>query len=209
MRLIPGKTKVSTELFKGVKIMDMVVAAIAVGLIFLIISSTLPGKLYFCIGVGLIAAILLVRFDVEPNYAYILHILKYLSRNQLFLKDYKDNKKAADIKKVLPYTGINEGFIEYGGEYYGAAIEIPPVEFRFFSPYRRVNSIESGVGRVLRSISGNYSAEIVKLERPVSYDAYIANEYEKLDELRKSYEQCMMKEDEFKARTEVMFDRIN
>ncbi|MBP5306060.1 MAG: hypothetical protein J6Z02_09445, partial [Lachnospiraceae bacterium] len=91
---------------------------------------------------------------------------------------------------------------------YGAVIEIDPVEFRFFSKHRRNNSIESGVGRVLRSIHLGYSANIVKIERPIIYDKYLAKEEAKLLEIRKSYESGMMSEDELKARVDIENDRI-
>ena len=111
---------------------------------------------------------------------------------------------------IVGFTAIRDGLIEYGRqEYYGAVIEIDPVEFRFFSENRRRNSIEAGLGRVLRSVNDNYSANIIKLERPVRYESYLKKEYDKLEQLRGSYESGMLTEEELKARVEVQYDRIN
>ena len=123
-------------------------------------------------------------------------------------KDATTTRKSMD--GIVGFTSIHDGLIEYGKkEYYGAAIEIDPVEFRFFSEHRRQNSIEAGVGRILRAINAKYSANIVKLERPIRYESYLDKEYEKLYQLRDSYESGLLTEDELKARVEVEYDRIN
>ena len=108
----------------------------------------------------------------------------------------------------MAFTGIKDNLIEYGGKYYGTVIEIDPVEFRFFSNHRRNNSIEMGVGRVLRSIHIGFAANIVKLERPIIYDKYLAKEEEKLAQIRKSYESGMMSEEELQARVDIENDRL-
>ena len=396
-RLIPGKTKVQVELFRGVKIGDIVVAGIGLAMIVLILISTLPHKLAFCVGVVLLAAVLLVRMDAYPNYLYLMHIITHFAYRRsyervnddaLLLERGKGNerdalidrlfaseseekqpldKKAAKAKKrekkaaekaeklarkkakdagekpkeqtkdespkakkkaqkkadklaekekkrqdrllanpqtpqylkdeilqkrkeeamegflqsldelseeeqlsreaangrklsrkeedkllksskisedekeairerrrkesaearqkmalakekeadrdkmqdLIGFTAIKDGYIEYGKEYYGGVIEIDPVEFRFFSPGRRKNSIENCFGRILRSLHGKYSANIIKIERPVNYDKYLAKEEEKLDQLRRSFESGMLTEDEYKIRVEIAYDRLN
>jgi len=133
-------------------------------------------------------------------------------------KKEKQESKAAEKKgkeqwqemaDINAFTGITEGFIEYKkGKYYGAVIEIPSVEFKFFGQFRRNRSIESAFGQVLRMVKSDLCTNIVKVERPVSYDHYIRNEQEKLDELRASYEQGFIKEEELKSRVAIVYDRI-
>ncbi|MDO4733463.1 MAG: DUF87 domain-containing protein, partial [Bacillota bacterium] len=289
IRLIPGKTKVQIELFKGVSLADILIASISFLLIVFVLISSLPYKVYIIIGLLVFGVLLLARVDAQPNYLYLLHILRHFGLKRRFgrsisdamltwspeedsilsdeeedslvkrgkreLKqqkkaekklrkkedkllrskktpaETKDNiyrrrgelakrhaeekaaaKEAASSRKpmqqIVAFTGIKDSYIEYGGDYFGAVLEIPAVEFRFFSEHRRVNSIENGLGRVLRSISPNYSANIVKLERPIQYDDYLAREHEKLAALRRSFEQGFINEDELMARVEIMYDRI-
>ena len=127
------------------------------------------------------------------------------------MAEFKEEQKHRErMEDIIAFTGIKDGFIEYlNGSYYGAAIEIDPVEFRFFSEHRRANSIENCLGRILRSIHAGYSANIVKIERPIMYDSYRDREYEKLDALRTSYENGVLSEEELKARVEIEYDRIN
>ncbi len=114
-----------------------------------------------------------------------------------------------DVSEIMPFTGIAENFIEYNGEYFGAVIEIDPVEFRFFSQHRRDKSIEDCFGQILRGLTGEYGANIVKIQRPIVYDDYLEAEYDKLDALKKSYESGMLSEAELQARVEIQYDRIN
>ena len=362
-RLIPGKTKVQIELFKGVLLSDIAVAAVFGLMLLFVVISSLPYKGYICLVILFIAALLLARLDTQPNYVYILNILRHCSYKRRYGRRYTDemlkakaegsmvdqavdalfgsgkamvpppskeeskrqkkarmkveakaqkieekvrkaedkvlndpdapqeekdailerrkaqepakkqeppvkkkskkerkaeekakkarrkeedrllkskrttqeekdeilerrareskeamkkmaaykeeNTQRSNIEEIIPFTAIQNNLIEYGGKYYGAVIEIDPLEFRFFSPHRRRNSIEGGLGRVLRSLNPEYSANIVKIERPIQYDRYLDKEYAKLDELRASYENGLITEPELKARVEVLYDRIN
>ena len=382
MRLIPGKTKVSVELFRGITLGDIIVCGVAMGMLILVMVSNLPWKLGICITIAVITALLLLRLDEQPNYVYLLHVLSFFGYDRRFgrslndkllveagegtLKDvafdvvFKDrpesleeleeskkltkaekrskrksrklaekaakvsesakssrpadetrqrrreekllrsrrtpeevkqeilarreqraqaelmesisavvsdndgagsmskrelkrirkeedrilkSKTASDEEKeairqrrseagqesmrktaeareasmsrkpmsdIIPFTGIKDGYIEYlNRSYYGAVLEIDPVEFRFFSEHRRNNSIENCMGRILRSIHAGYSANIVKLERPIMYDSYLEREYDKLDDLRLSYENGVLSESELQSRVEIEYDRID
>ncbi len=296
MRLIPGKTKVKIELFRGITLGDVVVGIITVLLAGLVILSTIPGRFYVAIGVIAVGGMLLVRLDSQPNYLTILGLLKYLAYPRRFWRMFsdkhllsknsestkgeqwkeffsdkfeaedeltlresiekamadkkqkkaeeeilnskdstdeeknavyqarkeqekaKEKKKAEkkdayhnekDVEDIVPFTGISDGFIEYGGKYYGTIIEVDPVEFRFFSIYRRNASIENCLGKVLRSLRPEYAANIVKIDRPIRYEPYLEKEYEKLDALKNSYEKGFLTEDELKARVEIQYERIN
>ena len=294
MRLIPGKTKVRVELFKGVSLTDMLVGFIAVATIAFVVASSLPGKLYIAIGLVILSIVLLARMDTEPNYMYLVNILRHygykrsyerilddeelVKKNSVNMMDFaldvmqeeeeiepepeeehlsygdyvdkidewlddektlidgdapqedkerviekrsekskekheftrkKQLSNAEDMADIISFTDIKDDYIEYGGKYYGAAIELTPVEFRFFSMNRRSNSIDNAFGKILRSINADYSANIVKIERPILYDDFLKNEYKKIDELKATYERGIITEDELKARIEVLYERIN
>ena len=59
MRMIPGKTKVKIELFRGVRIADAAIAAVFLGMIVLVISSAMPGMW--------IIALVLLLLGVVPH----------------------------------------------------------------------------------------------------------------------------------------------
>ncbi|MBQ8107424.1 MAG: DUF87 domain-containing protein, partial [Ruminococcus sp.] len=280
MRLIPGKTKVRIELFKGVTLTDIIIGVVGLGLVALVLLSTIPGRIYFAIGVASVAILLIMRLDERSNYWLLIGFLKYLAlpkryrrmfsddhlltknsesrrgeqwnkyfsekissgesmtqrmkekkaEDEILESDADDEEKNAvwrereqrklqyesesyrsekDMEELSAFTGIGGGFIEYNGKYYGSVIEINPVEFRFFSTYRRNSSIETYFGKILRSLRDNYAANIVKIDRPIIYTKYLEREYQKLDSLIASYEQGLLTEEELKARVEIQYERIH
>ncbi len=330
MRIIPRKTKVATEFFKGVSLPDILVGFFGVLVVFFVFISSLPFRLWIDLGLLFMFGFLLARIEEEPNYMFLFRMLRHFSyirryqkipyvpveeredptagmgrrerrkylRQQKKLRKSRTNKteedgqepsfsarpepltgkekraarkalktakkqekkakkqqkkakkaedrflknkkipeeekasirerrkheaeeryyqaktaeqkrKRVDIQKIYLVTEILDGFICYGGEYYGAAIEIPPVEFRFFSEHRQNNAIDHCLGNVIRSIGPKYAANLVKLERPMVLDEHIEGEYDKIDALKRSYERGVFSEEELKARIEVIYDRIN
>ncbi len=61
---------------------------------------------------------------------------------------------------------------------------------------------------MIRSLRSHYSANIVKLDRPIIYENFLKKEYANLDELRASYEKGFLNEEELKSRVEIQYDRI-
>ena len=89
-RLIPGKTKVDVELFRGVTLGDVLVAGVGAAMIILVVLSNLPYKFGISIGVAAVAGLLLFRIDEQPNYRYLLHILGHLGYDRRFARTYTD-----------------------------------------------------------------------------------------------------------------------
>ena len=119
----------------------------------------------------------------------------------------KKDKKIQDIHKMTIIKGIHDDLIDYG-TYFGAAIEIPAIEFRFFSPHRRSNSIDVALANVIRSVGPKYSANLVKIERPLMMDDYINAEMEKIEMLKKSFEHGVFNEKELRSRVELICERL-
>ena len=78
-RLIPGKTKVQIELFKGVRLADVLVGLVAFLMIVFVVISSLPFKFYIVLGVLFIAGLLLMRMDTVPNYIYLVNMLRHFA----------------------------------------------------------------------------------------------------------------------------------
>lgn len=131
-----------------------------------------------------------------------------MKKQQSKASPYKKDGKSVDVRQLTLITGIHDNLIDYGS-YYGAAIEIPPVELRFFSQHRRTNAIDSALGNVIRSVGSRYAANIVKIERPMMMDSYIQSEYEKIEMLKSGYEHGVLGEEELKARIELIYNRLD
>ena len=91
-RLIPGKTKVQVELFKGVRLTDILVGLIAFLMIVFVVISSLPYKFYIVLGVLFIAGLLLMRMDTVPNYIYLVHMLRHFAYRRRYRRAVTDEQ---------------------------------------------------------------------------------------------------------------------
>ncbi len=115
MRLIPGKTKVRIELFKGVSIGDVVVVVIGAALVVLFAISSLPWKIGICIAIAFLTFFLVLRIDEESNYTFLLRMLKYLVLPRRYYRVYTDkmllDKASGKLRDnvIEEYRKENEG----------------------------------------------------------------------------------------------------
>lgn len=228
MRIIPKKTKVELELFKGIGIIDVAVGLLGVALLISIILSDLPWKTGLAVIVLVIFTGLIIPVDEEKGYMMIYHSIIYLARHKEFDKetakpvDSKEKKgiiskitdaiipntQAPSVYDITPFTGVDGNFIEYAGAYYGIVVEIPSVEFRFYTVQKQDNMIDHVYGSILRTVYGTESAAMVKLDRPIIYDQKIVAEEKKLVEIKEAFLNGLINEDELTKRVEIIQDRI-
>ena len=194
MRIIPKKTKVKLEFFKGVEVLDVVVGLVGGVFAVALFMSDLPGHIFLTFVVVAIFVALLIPFDDDKVYMSVYHVIKNFARHSVFVRKdeneeqpVEQNKKksllggpAPDVKYITPFTGVKDNFIEYGGEYYGVVVEVPSIEFRFYTEARQNNLIDKILGSILRTVSGSEAAEMVKIDRPVIYDNFLEAEEEKI-----------------------------
>lgn len=86
MRIIPRKTKVSTEFFRGVTWIDMLVGTFGVLLIFFTVISSLPYKFQLIATILFVLVILLIRIDDDANYMFLIRIIKHLAYRRYYRK---------------------------------------------------------------------------------------------------------------------------
>jgi hypothetical protein len=92
IRLIPGKTKVKIELFKGVRLADILVGLIAFLMIVFVVVSSLPYKFYIVLGLLCFACLLLVRMDTVPTYTYLLNMLRHFAYHRKYRRSITDEQ---------------------------------------------------------------------------------------------------------------------
>ena len=112
MRIIPGNTKVKIEIFRGVGLWDLLVGALAAIMLALIVVSTLPFKLVFVTIHILISVVLLARFDKEPNYLYLIHVLRHFGFRRRFERVDTDEILADTKERGVESVVFDEVFPE-------------------------------------------------------------------------------------------------
>ncbi len=86
MRVIPKRTKVRLELFKGVEVVDVLVGAAGIGLTISLVFSNLPGKYVLAVILGLFTIAMVVPIDDDKGYLFVLYLIRYLGRKRVFSK---------------------------------------------------------------------------------------------------------------------------
>ena len=206
MRIIPKKTKVETEIFKGVSIVDILVGLFGAFVCVALITSNLPYRWWFAIGVLMAFVFLLMPLDDEKVYMLFIHLLRYFA----IPRSYAEKKKGGSlsVEDITPFTGIDDRYIKYTKEYYATVIEIPSIEFRFLSEYRQNSIIDHNLGSIIRTITQDQTGAFVKIDRPVIYDEYIRTEFGKINELKKAFIDDIINEEELTKRVEIIYGRI-
>ena len=117
MRVIPKRTKVRLELFKGVEVVDVLVGSAGFALAVSLFLSNLPGRVIISLFVAIFTIAMVVPLGDDKGYLFVLYLIKYLGRRREFVKrsvmeaeedaeeagsaDDKDEKKTKAHKKSL------------------------------------------------------------------------------------------------------------
>ena len=185
----------------------MIVGIIGISIVISVVFSNLPFRFYIGAAVGVLFGASVVPVDGEKAYMMLYNFLKYLARYRLFQMEPK-KKGTPGVKDITPFTGVDGPFIEYAGEYYGVAVNIPDVEFKFYTLQRQNQMIDQVFGSVLRTISGTETAALVKIDRPVLYDSFLETEERKIRELEEAFVNGLLNEEELTTRVGIIYDRM-
>ncbi|MDO4294715.1 MAG: ATP-binding protein [bacterium] len=227
MRIIPKKTNVKMEFFKGIELLDILVLGVGGSLAFSFLLSDLPFHIgLFCI-VAVLTVGMVIPVDDEKAYKTAFYALKYLARYKRFgleeaaeveatpeqekkkkSKGKKKSKQNPQVRDITPFTGIDGKYIVYGTSYYAAVVHIPSVEFRFYTESRQNSMIDRTFGSVLRMVTMGETASMVKIDRPMIYDDFIRSENQKMEDLKEAYRNGLLTDDELTRRIGIIQDRI-
>ena len=207
MRIIPKTAKVKIEFFKNISIVDTIIGLIALALEVLVFTTNLHAIPKYTIMILLLALTvwLYMPFDGQRFYMLFVNMIKYVFSVKHYSKEFE--KANASIDNFIAFKNIKDGFIEYN-EYYAGVLEIDPREFRLLSGYKQDQIIDIHFGKLIRSISGNTKASIVKVDRKMLLDKYIDSEKEKEAQLEKLFEAGSIDEQEKFVRQKIIAERI-
>lgn len=207
MRYIPRKSKVKTEIFNNFTFGDLVVALIGLVAAVLIITSTMPYKVYISLAFVSIYVCLYIPLaeDIKLYYGVLL-LFKFMAYKKRYVKNFKKPKD--DIKRIIPFEGLNtDKFIKFNG-YYGMAIEILPSSF-FLLTEEKQNMVISTLANALQRLATNQQATIVKTRKPMILDAMENYEDQKYNNLIDMADRGLYAQYELDARSPVFEERLN
>ena len=145
-RLIPRKTKVQTQFFKGLTILDGVILLFSMVFMALALLSDFSLKIKLILLAGIIMVTVVMFLNIAPEtktYQILGSLFGYLFGIKKFTKQRHATRKS--VNALMPYVGILEqnydektkvGIIDYK-DYFGVAIEIKSIEFYMLSLARQ------------------------------------------------------------------------
>ena len=206
MRVIPKTAKVKVQFFKNVSVADILIALVGIVLIVMICLSNIGIARFFvalivlCIAVGLY-----LPYDGQRFYLFFRTFMRYLFSGKKYVVQKVES--ASNVKSFFAFKRISGGYIEFD-HYYAGVLEIGSREFRLLTSFRQDQIINNHFGKVIRSISGKTHASLIKVDRKMRLDDFIAMEDVKRDDLKKTFDAGELTEQELFVRERVIQDRI-
>lgn len=206
MRIIPKNTKVKLQFYKGVTIIDVIIAVISLAFLALTVSSNLPQKWIIAMVILIVVAPLYIPLGEMKLYNALGYALKFLFAKKSFSKSKRGK---ANMGTVVPYEKIKDDLIWQKENGITGVIEIKPIEFNLLSEYKQNYFIDGMFSNILRNIGIYQEINIIKLEKPIIFDNYIKNELTRIQAIIAANENGDLSEEEFRSRANVIEDRIN
>lgn len=207
VRLIPRKTKVRFEFFRGVTGLDILLGAIFLAIAIILFTANFDYHIWIGLAWVIVAVSLFFKFaDDVRFYTTMVYLLKFMVQKKKFTND-KEGKKG-DINTILPYNGVvQDRYINFG-IYYGMVLEVTPMFFTLLTENFQDNVINS-FANALRRLNNDQTCSIVKIRKPMVLDNYIHNENRKYDTLYDMQYDGQITEAEIDARAPIFEERVS
>lgn len=206
MKFIPRKNKVKTEVWRGITILDVIIAIVGVIVAILICTSNLPYKWYIALSVVSFWAMLFVPVSdgIKLYYSVVL-MFKFMAYKKQYFKNPKN--KNDDIKRVVPFYGLStDKFINFG-EYYGMVLNVHPTEFGIMEEEKQ-EMVLSCFSQCFERLQPNQRLSIIKTKKPLVLDDLVSFEDEKYNTLLDMGERGFYDPQEIDSRSPVFEERL-
>ncbi|MBQ2863915.1 MAG: ATP-binding protein [Clostridia bacterium] len=206
MKFIPRKSKVKTEVYRGVSILDVILMILGVISTILIFISNLPYKWYIGLSFASFWCMLFVPVsDGIKLYYSIVLMFKFLAYKKEYFKDPKN--KNDDIRRIIPFMGVStDKFISFG-EYYGMVIQVHPMEFGMMDNEKQEMTLNT-FAQAFSRLGKNQKLSIVKVKKPLVLDELVNFEDAKYNTLMDMADRGLYGSAELEARSPVFEERL-
>ncbi len=207
MRFIPRKTKVKMELYRNFTVVDLIIAFLGVAGVILLFTANFPYHIY--VGIAAIAFVIMlfmpVADDVKLYYSVVL-MFKYMAYQKKYTKVYTNKK--FDIKKIMPFNGVNSGKYLDFGDYFGMVLEIMPMQF-FLMDEEKQDAVIATFGNALQRLTKDQRCSIYKIKKPMILDGMVDYEDKRYNTLLDMADRGLYGKKEVEARSPVFEERLS
>lgn len=185
---------------------DIIVALIVFSIIFISITT---GKWAIAVIMGLAAVVMFMPTQDGILYTILFENVRFMFAKKIYTKTASKEKERIDT--LFGFKGLKDnGLIDYNGGYHGRVIKVGQKNFGI-EDVREQNIDIEYLANALKLLDGTQSADIVKIDRPVTLDKFSGDLFEKLTAVRESYEDesiKQIKQDILKERIDAI-DKMN
>ena len=200
MRIIPKKIKVKNTVWKCYSMKDIIVALIVFAIIFISITT---GKWAIAVIMGLAAVVMFMPTQDGILYTILFENVRFMFAKKTYTKTASKEKER--IETLFGFKGLKDnGLIDYNGGYHGRVIKVGQKNFGI-EDVREQNIDIEYLANALKLLDGTQSADIVKIDRPVTLDKFSGDLFEKLTAVRESFEDDNIK----KIKQDILKERID
>lgn len=200
MRIIPKKIKVKNTVWKCYSMADVIVALVVFAIIFIAITA---GQWAFAVILGLIAIGMFMPTPDGIFYTCIFDNIKFLLSKKKYSKGAKNEKESVDALIDLKEIK-SSGLISFKGCKFGRVIKVGQKNFGIEDVVQQNIDINY-FANALKQLDQNQSADIVKIDRPVTLDGFAGELFKRLSTVDDSDEESGVKE----IKEKILRERID
>ena len=200
MRIIPKKIKVRSNVWKCYSMKDIFVALVVFALVF--VSITMENWVLAVI-LGLAALIMFMPTGDGIFYTYIFENIRFAIGKKKYTKTAEKEKERIDAISELSEIKEN-GLLVYKTGHFGRVIKVGQKNFKIEDEQQQNVDIDY-FANALKMLEETQSADIVKIDRPVTLDSFSSELFEKLSSVKKGNLPPDIKE----MRANVLSERID
>lgn len=207
MRIIPRKTRVKMEFFRGVTLTDILVGLVLAASVLGLFLANFDFHIWVALGwLSICIALFFPVADGVKMYATLGYLFRFFAQAKRFSKEKK--KRYAPMNQIIPFEGIlQDRFIDFK-DYYAQVLEITPLEFGLLNEYKQNMLIET-FANALRRLGNDQTCSIIKESKAMIFDNYIYMEDKKYDSLMEMRYDGEFKPEEVDARAGVFEGRVS
>lgn len=200
MRIIPKKIKVRSNVWKCYSMKDIFVALVVFALVF--VSITIENWVLAVI-LGLAALVMFMPTGDGIFYTYIFENIRFAIGKKKYTKTAEKEKERID--EISELSEIKEnGLLVYKTGHFGRVIKVGQKNFKIEDEQQQNVDIDY-FANALKMLEETQSADIVKIDRPVTLDSFSSELFEKLSSVKKGNLPPDIKE----MRANVLSERID
>ena len=203
MRIIPKKINVRKNVWKCYSMRDIFIALVAFAVIFVCITIEAWA---IAVILGLIALVMFMPTGDGIFYTYIFENIKFAFGKKKYSKDATREKEKIDTLMELSEIREN-GLLVYKGGTFGRVIKLGQKNFKIEDEMQQDIDIDY-FANAFKMLEETQSADIVKIDRPVTLDQFSEDLFERLKFIKQSNLSLDIKETRLKVLSERI-DRID